>query len=108
MQCFIIFLCNSLPDEACDDPMGLESGAGVIYGATGGVTEAVVRFAAEKLTGKKPENLDFKALRGAEGIREVEVAGMKLNLCQVFGLANVKKVCQDVRSGAKKYHVADG
>ena len=100
---------NSLPDEACDDPMGLESGAGVIYGATGGVTEAVVRFAAEKLTGKKPENLDFKALRGAEGIREVEVevAGIKLNLCQVFGLANVRKVCEMIRSGEKKYHVVE-
>ena len=100
---------NSLPDEACDDPMGLESGAGVIYGATGGVTEAVVRFAAEKLTGKKPESLDFKALRGSEGIREaeIEVAGIKLNLCQVFGLANVHKVCEMIRSGAKKYHVVE-
>ena len=100
---------NSLPDEACDDPMGLESGAGVIYGATGGVTEAVVRFAAEKLTGKKPESLDFKALRGSEGIREaeIEVAGIKLSLCQVFGLANVHKVCEMVRSGEKKYHVVE-
>ena len=100
---------NSLPDEPCDDPMGLESGAGVIYGATGGVTEAVVRFAAEKLTGKKPENLDFKALRGAEGIREaeIEVAGIKLNLCQVFGLANVHKVCEMIRKGEKKYHVVE-
>ena len=100
---------NSLPDEACDDPMGLESGAGVIYGATGGVTEAVVRFAAEKLTGKKPENLDFKALRGSEGIREaeIEVAGIKLNLCQVFGLANTHKVCEMIRKGEKKYHVVE-
>ena len=89
--------------------MGLESGAGVIYGATGGVTEAVVRFAAEKLTGKKPENLDFTALRGSEGIREVEVevAGIKLNLCQVFGLANTHKVCEMIRKGEKKYHVVE-
>ncbi len=100
---------NRLDDVACDDPFGVEAGAGVIYGVTGGVTEAVLRFAAEKLTGEKPADLKFEAVRGNDGIREasVTVAGITLNLCQVFGLKNVKKVCEDVRTGAKKYHVVE-
>ncbi len=100
---------NSLEDVACDNPFGSEPGSGVIFGATGGVTEAVLRFAAEKLTGKRPEDLNFTAVRGADGIREVSVsvAGITLNLCQVFGLANVAKVISDIKSGAKQYHVVE-
>ncbi len=99
----------SLDDVACDSPFGSESGAGVLYGATGGVTEAVLRFASEKLTGEKLENVKFEAVRGADGIREasVTVAGITLNLCQVHGLANVAKVIESVKSGEKKYHVVE-
>ncbi len=100
---------NSLKDVACDDPFGLEPGSGVIFGATGGVTEAVLRYAAEKLTGEKLKDVKFETVRGAEGIREasITVAGLTLNLCQVFGLKNVKKVCEDIRTGAKQYHVVE-
>ncbi len=100
---------DDLPDAACDDPFGLEPGSGVIFGVTGGVTEAVLRYAAEKLSGKKTGDLKFYDVRGADGIREaaLTVAGITLNLCQVHGLANAKKVCEDIRTGRKQYHVVE-
>ena len=100
---------NSLEDEPCDNPFGEESGSGVIFGATGGVTEAVLRFAAEKLTGKKLDDVKFEAVRGADGIREasLNVAGITLNLCQVHGLANARKVVESIRNGEKHYHVVE-
>lgn len=100
---------DSLTDAACDDPFGLEPGSGVIFGATGGVTEAVLRYAAEKLTGKKTGDVKFYDVRGEAGIREasVNVADITLNLCQVHGLANAKKVCDAIRSGEKNYHVVE-
>ena len=100
---------NSLPNVPCDDPFGLEPGSGVIFGATGGVTEAVLRYAAEKLSGKKLDKVAFEDVRGKEGIREASIGvnGLKLNLCQVHTLANVKKVCEDIRTGKKQYHVVE-
>lgn len=98
-----------LVDVPCDDPFGIEPGSGVIFGVTGGVTEAVLRYAAEKLTGKKADDLNFCDVRGENGIREasLSVGGVTLNLCQVHGLANAKKVCEDIRSGKKSYHVVE-
>lgn len=100
---------NSLEGEACDDPFGHEAGAGVIYGVTGGVTESVLRFISEKLTGERPADLKFEAVRGNHAIREatLTIGEFTLNLCQVFGLKNAKKVCKDIRTGAKKYHFVE-
>ena len=100
---------DTLEDAPCDNPFGLETGSGVIFGATGGVTEAVLRYAAEKLTGKKSGDVKFYDVRGVEGIREASltVAGITLNLCQVHSLANARKVCEDIRTGKKQYHVVE-
>lgn len=98
-----------LPDTACDDPFGAEPGSGVIFGTSGGVTEAVLRYTAEKLTGKKREDVKFIAVRGEKGIREakIDLDGLELRLCQVHGLANARHVIEDIRSGAKQYHVVE-
>ena len=79
---------RSLPDEGFDDPLGESTGAGVIFGATGGVMEAALRTAVEELTGETLEKLDFMEVRGTEGIKEAtyNVAGMdvKVAVASVF------------------------
>lgn len=95
-----------LPDEKFDDPLGRSSGAGTIFGATGGVMEAALRTAVEELTGKPLDNLDFTDVRGIEGIKEAEydVAGMKVRVAVASGLANARELLNKVRSGEKEYH----
>ena len=72
---------TDLPDEGFDDPLGESTGAGVIFGATGGVMEAALRTAVETLTGETLESLDFTEVRGTKGIKEAtyHVAGMDIN-----------------------------
>ena len=84
---------TELPDEDFDDPLGTSTGAGVIFGATGGVMEAALRTAVEKLTGKELENLDFTEVRGVDGIKEAsyDVAGMNVKVAVASGLGNAKK-----------------
>lgn len=95
-----------LPDEKFDDPLGRSSGAGTIFGATGGVMEAALRTAVEELTGKPLDNLDFTDVRGIEGIKEAEydVAGMKVRVAVASGLANARELLNKVRNGEKEYH----
>lgn len=98
----------NLKPEAFDVPLGERTGAGVIFGVTGGVTEAALRFAVEKLSGKPLEakDLEIKAVRGSEGIKEatLDVAGKSISIAIVHGLANAHKVCQEVAEGKSKYH----
>ena len=97
----------ALPKEGVfDDPLGQSTGAGVIFGATGGVMEAALRTAVEKLTGKELENLEFTEIRGTDGIKEAtyNVAGMDVNICVCSGTANANKVLNMVKSGEKNYH----
>ncbi len=97
---------TELPDEDFDDPLGTSTGAGVIFGATGGVMEAALRTAVEKLTGKELENLDFTEVRGVEGIKEASygVAGMNVKVAVASGLGNAKKLLEKVKSGEVEYH----
>jgi NADH-quinone oxidoreductase subunit G len=92
---------NKLEPESLDMPLGFKTGAGVIFGNSGGVSEAVLRFAAEKLTGIKLENVDFREVRGEDGLREISVAiGDKaLKLGIVHGLKNAKILAARVRAG---------
>ena len=96
---------NDLPDEEFDRPLGLGSGAAVIFGATGGVMEAALRTAVEALTGEELKNLDFTDVRGVEGVKEAtyEVAGITVNVAVASGLANARKVLDMVKSGEKDY-----
>ena len=97
---------DQMESEACDMPFGIGSGGGVIFGATGGVTEAVLRRLVE---GHDPATLNAVAnmgARGSEGIKEFTVPynGIDVKICVVSGLANARKVLEAVKSGEKEYH----
>ena len=94
-----------LPDEKFDAPFGESTGAATIFGATGGVMEAALRTAVEKLTGKELENVDFTAVRGMDGIKEAEydVGGKKVKVAVASGTKNAKVLMDDVRSGKSEY-----
>ncbi len=96
---------TELPDEEFDAPLGIGSGAGTIFGATGGVMEAALRTAVETLTGKECENLEFTDVRGTDGVKEAEydVAGLTVKVAVASGLSNAKKVLDMVKSGEKDY-----
>ncbi len=97
---------TQLPDEKFDEPLGLSTGAGVIFGATGGVMEAALRTAVETLTGEQLQSLDFTDVRGTEGIKEAsyDVAGMTVKVAVASGLANAKALLKKVESGEADYH----
>ena len=94
-----------LADEQFDNPFGEATGAGVIFGATGGVMEAALRTVYEVLEGKPMANLEFEAIRGTEGIKEaeVEVGGKKVRLAVAHGLGNARKLLDSIKSGEKNY-----
>ena len=96
----------SLPDEKFDDPLGIGTGAGVIFGATGGVMEAALRTAVETLTGEELPKLDFTEVRGTAGIKEAtyNVAGMDVKIAVASGLGNAKELLEKVKSGEANYH----
>ena len=95
-----------LPDEEFDNPLGDSTGAAVIFGATGGVMEAALRTAVEKLSGEELKSLDFTEVRGAEGIKEASytVNGMEIKVCVVSGLANANTIMEKVKNGTADYH----
>ncbi len=96
---------NSLPDEEFDNPLGEGTGAAVIFGATGGVMEAALRTAVKELTGEEAENIEFTEIRGTEGIKEAtyNVAGLEIKVCAASGLANAKKVMEEIKAGTSPY-----
>lgn len=97
---------TELPERHFDDPMGEASGAGVIFGATGGVMEAALRTVAEILEGKSIDNLEYEAVRGVEGIKEatVEAGGMKIKAAVAHGLGNARKLLDKIKAGEAEYH----
>ena len=100
---------KNLAEEACDMPFGLGSGGGVIFGVTGGVTEAVLRRLTE---GHDPATMAAIAecgVRGDEGIREITIPykGIDVKICVTSGLANARKVLESVKSGEKEYHFVE-
>lgn len=96
---------NDLQPESLDMPLGFKTGAGVIFGSTGGVSEAVLRYASEKLTGKKIDKADFYEVRGLDGMRvlETHIGDTKLKLAIVHSLRNAKAVAEMIRSGKCDY-----
>lgn len=100
---------NNLDDEEFDNPMGESTGAGVIFGATGGVIEAAVRSAYELFTGKKLQRLDFNELRGMKGVRSatIDFDGLPVNIGIAHGLGNARKLLDDVRTGKSQFHAIE-
>jgi NADH-quinone oxidoreductase subunit G len=92
-----------------DQPFGVKTGAGVIFGNSGGVSEAVLRYVTEAVTGKKSEAYEFTVVRGAEGVREatLELNGREVKLAVVNGLKNARQVLEAVRSGKAHYDLIE-
>ena len=100
---------DRLQPESLDMPLGFKTGAGLIFGSSGGVTEAVLRYAAEKVSGVKLEAVEFQATRGDEGLREatVSLGEAELKLAIVHGLANAKLVAERVERGECDYDLIE-
>ncbi len=98
-----------LPDEEFDNPLGDDTGAAVIFGATGGVMEAALRTANDVLTGKDNESVDFQEVRGTEGIKEAtyNIAGMEVKVAAVSGIANANYVMSRIKDGTAPWHFVE-
>ncbi len=107
-KCLGVDFAN-LPDSEFDSPLGQSSGAGDIFGATGGVMEAALRTAYEKITGTQCPDINFVVARGVTGIKEatVDIKGTKINIAVANGLHNAKKVLDKVISGEKVFHLIE-
>ena len=97
---------TKLPESNFDAPFGTGSGAGEIFGATGGVMEAALRTVYEIVTKETLENINFKAVRGFEGVKEAEVkiGDTIVKVAVAHGLGNARKIMEDVKTGKSPYH----
>lgn len=97
------------PKTAFDDPLGQGTGAGVIFGATGGVMEAALRTAAEKITGKALDSLEFAAVRGTNGIKEasIDMGGTEVKVAVASGLANANTLLTRIKNGEAEYQFVE-
>ena len=101
-----------LPDEDYDSPLGESTGAGVIFGVTGGVLEAALRSVTYMLTGKNPEGdkINFRAVRGLDGVKEAKVEGapgVSVNVAVSSGLGNARKVLDMVRADRNRFQAIE-
>lgn len=96
----------NLPDSEYDNPLGESTGAGVIFGATGGVMEAALRTVADIVEGKDIENFEYKEVRGLEGIREanINIGGKEIKVAIANGTGNAKKLLDKIKNGEAEYH----
>lgn len=100
---------DSLPESDFDRPLGESTGAGAIFGTTGGVIEAAVRTAYELYTKKPLPKIEFEELRGMEWIRKatVDFDGLKLNIGIAHGLGNARKLLEEIREGKSEFHAIE-
>lgn len=96
----------NLAEEEFDNPMGISTGAAVIFGATGGVMEAALRTVAEVVTGKELESLDFQQVRGLSGVKEatLKIGDLEVKVAVAHTLANARLMLDKVREGTADYH----
>jgi iron-only hydrogenase group A len=96
----------NLPDESFDEPLGISTGAAVIFGATGGVMEAALRTVYEVVTGETLADVNFEAVRGLEGVKEatVKVGDLDVKAAVASGLANARKLMDLIMEGKADYH----
>ena len=100
---------RTLPNEEFDNPLGESTGAGVIFGTTGGVIEAAVRTAYELHTKKELPRLDFDELRGMEGIRKatIDFGGIPIHIGIAHGLGNARKLLEEIQTGTSEFHAIE-
>jgi len=96
---------SKLQDDYFDDPLGESTGAAIIFGATGGVMEAALRTAHFKLTGQECADIDFKPVRGLEGVKEaqIKINGIPLKVAAVNSLSKIQPLLDDMRNGTSEY-----
>lgn len=94
-----------LDNEGFDEPLGLSTGAAALFGATGGVMEAALRTAAEKMTGEELKNLEFSDVRGLDGIKEAayKIGGQHVKVAIASGLGNARKLMEAIKAGEAAY-----
>ncbi|MEG0891831.1 MAG: NADH-dependent [FeFe] hydrogenase, group A6 [Bacteroidales bacterium] len=99
----------NLPNGEFDNPMGESTGAGVIFGASGGVMEAALRSVYEIYTGKELQKIDFELVRGLDGLRKatIDIDGFALNVGIAHGLGNARKLLDEIRAGKSEYHIIE-
>lgn len=97
---------NDLPEDNFDNPLGESTGAAAIFGTSGGVMEAALRTAYEKLSGKELDNLDFQQVRGLQGIKSasIPINGKEINIAVVNGIGNVSPILDEIERGESNYH----
>ena len=100
---------NDLPDEDYDPALGIFTGAGVIFGATGGVMEAALRSVADILTGEDLKKLDYEEVRGTDPIKHAtyEIAGIEVKVAVASGLENAAKILDEIRAGKADYQFVE-
>ena len=98
-----------VPDSEFDNPLGASTGAGVIFGTSGGVMEAALRSVYEIYTGKKLEHVEFESVRGTEGVRRasIDLNGFELKVGIAHGLGNARCLLNEIREGKNEYHVIE-
>ncbi|MDR1960496.1 MAG: [FeFe] hydrogenase, group A [Planctomycetaceae bacterium] len=98
-----------LQPQSLDMPFGFKTGAGVIFGTSGGVTEACLRYAVEKIRGIKLDTFEFQEVRGESDLREAEfdLNGLNIRLAVVYGLNNVKRLIDRIRKGEVYYDLIE-
>ena len=100
---------KNLEEGAFDDPMGEATGAGAIFGTTGGVMEAALRTAAETITGKELDEIEFEEVRGEKGIKRatIDIEGKKINIVVAHGLSNARKILEEIKQGKADYQFVE-
>ena len=100
---------NALEDGDFDIPMGDASGAGAIFGTTGGVMEAAIRTAVDTLEGKSLEKVEYEAVRGEKEIKEatLQIAGKEIKIAVASGLANARKIMEQIKQGKCEYQFVE-
>ena len=99
----------SLEPISLDMPLGFKSGAGVIFGTSGGVTEAVLRHAAEEILGRRPDAVEFHEVRGEDSVRvrELRIDGVALRVAIVHGLRKAGEIVREIRGGKADYDLVE-
>ncbi len=106
-QANIIF--EELEDGTFDSPMGEATGAGAIFGTTGGVMEAAIRTVADTLEGKSLKQIDYEAVRGGKGIKRatVSIQGKEIKIVVASGLANARIIMEEIKQGKADYQFVE-
>ena len=100
---------TKLEDSEFDAPMGEATGAGAIFGTTGGVMEAALRTAQDTLTGKSLDKIEFEQVRGGKGIKKatIEIAGKHIKVVAASGLSNARKILDEIKFGKADYQFVE-